>query len=203
MFIDFAYLKKNLIQSHTFLNNLWEGSVLFLCDETHIYLIKRSITMPTHSGQLAFIGGYKKSGEISPWEVAIREFFEETSLPSTNIEFLGYLPIVFTARNVPIIPIFTKLKISRESFLRTAKSNGEWDLIIAYSWGDLFNENRWEFAWRHGRMMSPVLFHMLQQGNYYSTINDQENKNGSLLLWGATAQIVWSLLQLVSTRNPS
>lgn len=67
--------------------------MLFLCNEEHVFFIKRSEKMPTHGGQIAFVGGHKKTGETNPWEVAQREYEEETSQHRSTIEFLGYLPV--------------------------------------------------------------------------------------------------------------
>ncbi len=87
--------------------------------------------MPTHSGQIAFVGGHKKSDENDPWTVAEREFEEETGLSRDIIEFQGYLPIVLTARLQPIVPVISKLLISTEEFIRDVESNGEWDDCLA------------------------------------------------------------------------
>lgn len=148
--------------------------------------------MPTHSGQMAFIGGHKNQDEIHPWEVAQREFEEETSHSRNDIRLLGFLPAVMTARSRPIIPVMSELLISPEKFIDKAKSNGEWDSIVAYPWSELIKEYNWEFAWRHGTTKSPVMFHTIRAGTFISL---ETNKHPHLL-WGATALMIWDFLRL-------
>lgn len=188
--MDFHRIKVVLAQ-HTSDLSEWKGAVLFLCNHEHVFLIKRSETMPTHGGQIAFVGGHKKPNE-SPWEVAQREFEEETSLGRNCIEYLGTLPMTMTARNQPIIPVFAKLTIPTARFFDEVKSNGEWDDVLAYSWEDLLKEECWNFAWRHGTTKAPVMFHTIKSGTYLPL--DKNSK--SHLLWGATAGMIWTFLRL-------
>ena len=190
--MDFHQIKRVLKTQHTLLDHEWKGAVLFLCNEEHIFLIKRSELMPTHGGQMAFVGGHKMSQEVDGWTVAQREFEEETSLPRDVLEFLGYLPVVITQRLQPIMPVMVRLNISTDQFLKRAKSNGEWDSIIAYPWKEIMREERWEFAWRYGYSKIPIMFHPIPAGSYLSEINMLEPH----LLWGATASIVWDFLRL-------
>ncbi len=165
--------------------------MLFLCNEEYVFLIKRSENMPTHGGQIAFVGGHKKSGESHPSEVAFREFEEETQLSRNVIQYLGHLPVVMTARMQPIIPVMARLTVSPMHFLQEVKSNGEWDEVMAYPWKELLIEDQWEFAWRHGYGKSPVMFHPIRPGSYLS--KDENGK--SHILWGATAQMIWMFLR--------
>lgn len=184
---------KQIIQTqHTLQEHEWEGAVVFLCNKEHVFFIKRSDQMPTHGGQMAFVGGHKQMGEIDPWIVAQREFEEETSFSRSEIEFLGYLPIVMTARLRPIVPVMATLKISTEEFLKEVKSNGEWVDVIAYPWCELIQENNWEFAWRNGYAKVPVLFHPIKKGTFIPSTQDYHTH----LLWGATASMVWDFLRL-------
>jgi len=148
--------------------------------------------MPTHAGQMAFVGGHKKEIELNAWEVVQREYEEETSFSRNSIAFLGYLPVVLTARFQPIIPVMAELKISTAQFLHEAKSNGEWDEILAYPWQELTQEGNWEFAWRNGYEKSPVMFHTIRSGFYFPLETNQKTH----LLWGATASMIWEFLRL-------
>ncbi len=148
--------------------------------------------MPTHGGQIAFLGGHKKITENDPWIVAQREFEEETGLSAHRVSFLGYLPIVMTARLQPIVPVMGKLLIPTMKFLEDVRSNGEWDDCIAYPWKELEVENSWEFAWRNGYSKLPVLFHAMRREFFIP----KSNNFHSHLLWGATANMVWDFLRL-------
>jgi 8-oxo-dGTP pyrophosphatase MutT (NUDIX family) len=189
--MDFHRIKK-FLSHHTLPDDEWKGAVLFLINEDHVFLIKRSEEMPTHGGQIAFVGGHKKIGESTPWEVAQREFEEETQHTREIIEFLGYLPVVMTARMQPIVPVVGKLNISTAQFLNEIKSNGEWDDVLAYPWAELMKEEAWEYAWRHGHSSSAVMFHPIRIGSYLPL--DQNGKPH--LLWGATAHMIWCFLRL-------
>jgi 8-oxo-dGTP pyrophosphatase MutT (NUDIX family) len=189
--MDFHRIK-NLLSQHTPNLSEWKGAVLFLCNEEHVFLIKRSENMPSHGGQIAFVGGHRTSGESDPWEVARREFEEETGLSSEGLEYLGLLPPVMTARLQPIVPVVARLLISKDDFFKNIKSNGEWDVVIAYPWSELFIENNWNFAWRYGHEKSAVMFHSIKSGNYL-TVKQNVTPH---ILWGATAQMIWGFLRL-------
>ena len=190
--MDFHRIRQIVQGQHTLMASEWKGAVLFLCNEEHVFFIKRSPHMPTHGGQIAFVGGHKKESEVDPWIVAQREFEEETGLNSNKVSFLGYLPVVMTARLQPIVPVMGKLLISTEEFMREIKSNGEWDVVIAYPWQELFIENNWNFAWRYGHEKSAVMFHSIKSGNYL-TVKQNVTPH---ILWGATAQMIWGFLRL-------
>lgn len=160
---------------------MWKGAVVFLCTKEKVFFIKRSENMPTHSGQVAFIGGHKLAHELDPWDSARREFSEETGLSHELLAFMGYLPVILTARMQAIVPVMAELKITEEDFIAKVKSNGEWDDMIPFSWKELQEEKDWQYAWRHGYTRSPVLFRALRPTPH--------------LLWGATAAIVWDLLR--------
>ena len=189
--MDFHRIKNVLFQ-HTLNDSEWKGAVLFLCNEDHVFLIKRAEAMPTHGGQIAFVGGHRKVTESDPWIVAQREFEEETHHSKDIIEYLGCLPVVMTARLQPIVPVMAKLTMPTAQFLNEVKSNGEWDDILAYSWEELLKEENWEYAWRHGYGSSAVMFHPIRSGTYLPL----ENNHKPHLLWGATAGMIWSFLRL-------
>ncbi len=190
--MDFHRIKKVVTTEHTLRDDEWKGAVLFLCDERDVYFIKRSDKMPTHGGQVAFVGGHKTAADRDPWDAARREFEEETSISREVLEFVGYLPVVLTARLQPIIPVVAKLTVSKEEFLGSVVSNGEWVDLMAYPWSELAQEQNWEFAWRNGYGRSPVLFHTLKNGKFEALTADHH----AHLLWGATASMVWDFLHL-------
>lgn len=169
----------------------WKGAVVFLCNEEHVFLIKRSDLMPTHGGQMAFFGGHKAPLETDPWEVAQREYEEETGLSRSSLEFMGYLPVVLTARGQAIVPVVARTDADSLTVIQEAKSNGEWTDVIAYPWEKLMKEEAWNFAWRYGYSKSPVFFHTIEPKSYLS-LNDQS----AHLLWGATAGMIWDFLRL-------
>jgi 8-oxo-dGTP pyrophosphatase MutT (NUDIX family) len=190
--MDFHRIRKIIQTEHTLHEDEWKGAVVFLCNDKDVFFIKRSNDMPTHSGQIAFIGGHKNPLETDPWSVAQREFEEETSLSRSHIQFLGYLPVVMTANLKPIVPVMAELSLSSKDFLEKIRTNGEWDDCIAYPWSKLMIESSWQFAWRKGLTHMPVLFHPM---NKATLMSKRLNFEGDTL-WGATASIVWDFLRL-------
>ena len=57
---------------------------------------KRSETVETHKGQIAFPGGMEALDDASPWETAIREAEEEIGVPRRAVLKIGELPEVTT-----------------------------------------------------------------------------------------------------------
>lgn len=190
--MDFHRIKQIVQTEHTLGPREWKGAVLFLCNEEHVFFIKRSEKMPTHGGQMAFLGGHRKEDELDPCVVAIREFEEESGLDREALETLGYLPVVMTARLQPIVPVVGRLLITTSEFFKAVRSNGEWDDIIAYPWSELEKEENWEFAWRNGYAKFPVLFHPIRRNTFIPLNGDHHTH----LLWGATATMVWDFLRL-------
>jgi 8-oxo-dGTP pyrophosphatase MutT (NUDIX family) len=190
--MDFHRIKQIVQREHTLTEHEWKGAVLFLCNEDYVFFIRRSESMPTHGGQIAFIGGHKKTTEANPWVVIEREFEEETGFHRKNIEFLGYLPVVMTSSLRPIVPVLGKLHLETKDFLKNVTSNGEWDECLAYPWSELRIEKNWEFAWRNGYSKVPVLFHALRRASFIPKHHQEQ----AHLLWGATASMVWDFLRL-------
>lgn len=148
--------------------------------------------MPTHRGQMGFFAGHKKVDE-SPFETALREFNEESALPTSVISCQGVLPPVFTARGQAIIPVVARLSMQTEQFLADAKSNGEWTDLIAVPWSWLKDMDRWEWGWRQGRDSQKVLVVALPPGSY---VHQRGLAQETFILWGATARMVWEYLSL-------
>jgi 8-oxo-dGTP pyrophosphatase MutT (NUDIX family) len=192
MDIEINHLKEIFSKQDNFSPSDWKGAVLFLFDKKSIYLVKRSESMPTHSGQLAFLGGHRKIDENSPQEVALREFEEETSLNRKMISIQGHLPSVMTARMHSIVPVLGLMTGSRDEFISTISSNGEWDKLIIYDWVQLLDEKKWNYGLRFGLSTHPVLLHSIYQNSYISNASN----NMSHILWGATAQMIWDFLSM-------
>lgn len=153
----------------------------------------RSLDMPTHKGQVGFFGGHKKVGE-TPLEVARREFMEETSLGITDIEYLGCLPLVKTSFGKAILPIVCYYAGDPKRVLDNAVSNGEWSDLFTYPWGPLLQEEKWSWGLSRGLTPQPVLFHTLRTPELVTKFKQSE----FYLLWGATAWMVWELVQRIN-----
>jgi 8-oxo-dGTP pyrophosphatase MutT (NUDIX family) len=178
----------------------WSGASVLLRTDTHLILIKRSLTMPTHAGQMAFFGGHRKLTEIHPFEVAQREYTEESGLSADTIRCLGLLKPVNTARLQPIVPVVADLLIPLDEFMSTAVSNGEWSDLMAVPWSEINHPDRWSWGLFNGHKPHNVFMTPITAGRYL----DQRNNNSvTHILWGAIARMVWDYLALYYRPRPS
>lgn len=170
----------------------WSGAVVFLFVREHILLIKRSETMPSHRGQIAFVGGHKIEGE-TPWETARREFSEETSFDPGSLRFIGFLDVVRTSSRSRICPVVCSLDMDPQEFVKNIKSNGEWDEAMMVPFSGLLSRDSWTFA----RSVLPdsehlIKFYPIMRGSYISNSGDNGKDH---LLWGASAKMIWNFFK--------
>ena len=166
----------------------WSGSVVFLFVRDHILLIKRSETMPSHSGQIAFVGGHKLEGE-TPWQTAKREFEEETGMLGSQLRFVGLLSMVQTATRSLISPNLCFLDMDPEYFIKNIKSNGEWSDAMLLPFNSLLEKSRWRCAKSvRQKRENLILFYPIMRKSYISHTGDNGKDH---LLWGATAKMIW------------
>lgn len=172
--------------------NKWSGAVNLVLIEGEILFIKRSELMPSHKGQIAFMGGYKNENE-SPIECALREFSEESTLSTDILNPLGLLRPVQTSHGSLIIPVLSKANISKHQLLSEAKSNGEWDELFTVSKTYFEKKSRWVSAkWLNFDGKSgDIFFCPLEKESIYTK---NELKSIEYLLWGVTAQMMWDFI---------
>lgn len=65
-------------------------------DESMFVLIERSQTLKYHRGEIAFAGGRREPGDRGPVDTAVREVWEELSIPPENLEIIGIRPAIAT-----------------------------------------------------------------------------------------------------------
>ena len=75
-----------------------------------LVLTKRARTLPTHAGQIAFPGGKPHPEDSGPVATALRESHEEIGLHPSEVEVLGFLPIIRTVRFVyPMVGVVARI----------------------------------------------------------------------------------------------
>lgn len=170
----------------------WTGAVVFLFVRDHVLLIKRSETMPSHRGQIAFVGGHKIEGE-TPWETAKREFWEETSMDPELLSFAGFLDVVRTSSMSKICPVVCSLDAEPASFIKAIKSNGEWSEALLVPFECLLQKEHWTVA-RSVLSDSEYLikFYPIMRNTYLA---HSGSSNKDHLLWGATAKMIWNFFK--------
>ncbi|CAK9884864.1 MAG: putative Nudix hydrolase NudL [Candidatus Erwinia impunctatus] len=70
-----------------------------------ILLTLRDETLRHHPGQVAFPGGMREAGDLSPANTALRETEEEICLPANTVNIAGSLAPVFSHSGVSVTPI--------------------------------------------------------------------------------------------------
>lgn len=73
-------------------------------DELTVLLTRRTETLPTHAGQIAFPGGKLEAGE-SAIDAALRESEEEISLERRYVDVLGFLDSYRTGTGFMVVPV--------------------------------------------------------------------------------------------------
>ncbi len=85
-------------------------AVELLNDVPHVILTKRASHLKHHPGQIAFPGGKQDEGDPDVTAAALREAWEEISLPPENVEVLGLLPPHETVTSFLVTPVIGLIK---------------------------------------------------------------------------------------------
>lgn len=73
--------------------------------EWNLLYIRRTHTVETHRGQVAFPGGAMDESDSTLEETALRETHEEIGLPADSVKILGRLPDFYTISDFLVTPV--------------------------------------------------------------------------------------------------
>ena len=175
------------------LEQRWSGAVNMIFVEDCFLLIKRSDEMPSHKGQIGFLGGHKHIGEIEPQKTGFRELEEESGINSSDFEFLGLADPVYTSSKRAIIPIVSRYRFSKKQLIAEMKSNGEWSDFVMTKISYLRDPNNWQLAKMYSKREFNVYFVSLTQCS--STYHPTAERKNDYILWGATAKMIWNFFK--------
>lgn len=96
-------------------------------DDPHIWLIRRSLTMMLHPGQMAFPGGKGEREDRDLLETAVREAEEEVALPRSLLQPCGSLAVRRTLTGYSVFPFVGVLPTT----VRLIPSPGEVEVVTA------------------------------------------------------------------------
>jgi 8-oxo-dGTP pyrophosphatase MutT (NUDIX family) len=150
--------------------------------EIFLAFIRRASTLRAHSGEIAFPGGGVDRTDTSPIMTALREAQEEIGLNPSRVEVLGVLPPVFTVvSNYLVMPVVAFLPHGLGNLSLQESEVAE---LILLPWRGLADPTiAHTEEWTRGGMTRTVYFYDYRQYR----------------VWGATARILSTLLNVVGT----
>lgn len=147
--------------------------------EPSLVLIERPSTMRQHAGQLAFPGGKPEDGDRDLLDTALREAWEEVGLPREEVHVLGRLHPVPTPTGYMIVPFVGRVMSSWQP----QRASGEVERILTPSLRTLLDPSV-------HRAKGSVEWEGQRYELHEFAIADPP-------LWGATARMVWDLLERI------
>ena len=152
-------------------------------DETFVIFIRRSTSLRSHSGEIAFPGGKTEPQDSSPIITALREAEEELGLAPERIDVLGVLKPVFTVvSNYLITPVVGYLP-EGPGQLTIQQSEVAEVLLLPLS-----------------ELQNPAIFHTEQWNNAQTSRTVYFYDYGPYRIWGATGRILHAFLQHLLTK---
>ena len=144
--------------------------------ETHVVLIRRPETMPSHQGEIAFPGGKLEPGDADLRATALREAHEEVGLDPADVEVVAQLDGIGTVASRFTITPFVGFLAKRPELTPDAREVVRvLEVPLAELLDpDIYREERWE-TW-----MEDLDVH------FYELADET--------VWGATARILTNFL---------
>jgi 8-oxo-dGTP pyrophosphatase MutT (NUDIX family) len=141
-----------------------------------VILTKRTDTVETHKGQIAFPGGMIDAADESPAHTALRETHEEIGVPPSMIQLVGVLDALVTPTDFVITPVVGYLP-QRPEF-RPNRDEVQEIFLVPLGFFTRPGEGRMETRTVRGE---PREVWFYQWGEH--------------LIWGATARMLRDLLE--------
>ena len=154
--------------------------LLQISDKPAVLLVEKRKDLPKHGGQVAFPGGRKEHCDVGPVDTALREFAEETGLPSSAVSVVCMLePEVTYTTGYVIVPIVGFIK-NADILKRVRVDTNEITRVIIFF---LDEANRQDFKVETLTLSSGI-----------SLLYPEYRLKGGLRVWGATARILLKVL---------
>lgn len=151
-------------------------------DTWHILFIRRTVTLPEHSGQVAFPGGRLEKNDSSLVATALREAEEEIGLISSDVHILGQLDDFLTVTNYVVSPIVATIPWPYP--INMQKEEVSHIFTIPLNWlADPKNHQIQMKKLSQIQSPTPVIFF--------------DSYNGEIL-WGASARFIVSLIEILN-----
>ena len=149
-----------------------------------VLLVEKKKDLPVHGGQVAFPGGKKEPYDASPVDTALREFTEETGLPSDAVHILDIIePELTYTTGYVIVPIVGF--IERADLLERIKVDNNEITRVVLLFLDETKDKGQGLKFKIDTFVSDLGVSLLYP--------EFELESG-LRIWGATARILFRLL---------
>jgi 8-oxo-dGTP pyrophosphatase MutT (NUDIX family) len=150
--------------------------------EARVILTRRAATLSAHQGEMSFPGGTIGPGE-DDLVAALREADEEIGLSPADVEVVGRLDPLVTATTGFVLTPFVGVLTGRPRLrLRPDEVEDAYDVALSHLLDEsVFREERWD---------RPVADRPIY---FFELAHDT--------VWGATARILYRLLELVTGRT--
>jgi 8-oxo-dGTP pyrophosphatase MutT (NUDIX family) len=145
-------------------------------EEATMLLTKRTETLRSHSGQVAFPGGRIDPGDATAEDAALREAFEEVGLPSRAVEVIGRLPDYVTGSGYRIVPVVGIVTPPFEFVINEQEVDAVFEVPLGFLM-DAANHRRESRLWK-------------DRERFYYTM-----PYGERFIWGVTAGIIRTLYE--------
>lgn len=152
--------------------------MLFRDGEWHVVVTQRTQHVEHHKGQISFPGGACEDQDVDLEATALRETFEEIGIPPDSVEILGVLDDFRTITSFVVTPFVAVVPASLDYRVEACEVESVLEVPLSFLLDP--KSSRVEPREHEGRLYQ-VLFWDL----------------GSYTIWGATAQILKGLLDLI------
>jgi 8-oxo-dGTP pyrophosphatase MutT (NUDIX family) len=143
-----------------------------------VLLTRRTDTLASHAGQIAFPGGKIDPGDADPVACALREAEEEIGLAPDAVSLLGCLPPFLTGTGFRIFPVLARIEPDYGLRLNAAEVAEAFEVPLAFLM-DAANHRR------ASRLVGGV------ERQFYEMPFDRHH------IWGATAGIIRALYERI------